>query len=257
MSHPHAPDPAKAPAPIANDTAPAPVADRFDRDAPPRQGAVIGYLNQHPVFLDYNLEFLVDACGGVRPRPGGAVDLQSYLIDRLRDRLARMTKQQRALLATSRANISTQARVQSAILFVVEAAGMEELLQAISIDVPVILGLDASSVVVACEDEPCRASLPRGFHTVRPALFRRMMPDGETVALSGDIRGRKDLFGDIAPEIRSQALVRLTILPDGPDCLLALGSRDPAMYQADMPTDLVSFLAQVIERCLRHRLLEA
>ena len=69
--------------------------------------------------------------------------------------------------------------------------------------------------------------------------------------LEGTVTGDEALFGAGAGLVRSQALVRLNVSTGAPPCLLALGSREPDMFHSGMRTELISFLARVLERCIR------
>jgi uncharacterized protein YigA (DUF484 family) len=59
-----------------------------------------------------------------------------------------------------------------------------------------------------------------------------------------------DLYGSEAPDLRSEALVRLD-LGDGRAGLLAFGATDPLRFHPDQGTDLLAFFGGVFERSLR------
>ena len=73
----------------------------------------------------------------------------------------------------------------------------------------------------------------------------RLAPGNAAVSI-----GDEALFGSGAGLVRSQALVRLNVSTGTPPCLLALGSREPDMFHSGMRTELISFLARVLERCI-------
>jgi uncharacterized protein YigA (DUF484 family) len=52
--------------------------------------------------------------------------------------------------------------------------------------------------------------------------------------------------------VQSQALLRVDISMDTPPAILAFGSRDPHMFTDGQGTELISFLAGVVERNFRH-----
>jgi hypothetical protein len=56
------------------------------------------------------------------------------------------------------------------------------------------------------------------------------------------------LFGDRAEAIQSMAMVRMAIWEPSRQGLLAFGSRNPGGFTEDMGTELVAFLARVVER---------
>ena len=56
------------------------------------------------------------------------------------------------------------------------------------------------------------------------------------------------LFGDLAPEIGSVALVRLALWDPARTGLIAFGAADPEAFAPDMGMELIGFLAEVVER---------
>ena len=56
------------------------------------------------------------------------------------------------------------------------------------------------------------------------------------------------LFGQRAPQIASMAMVRLAIWQPARVGILAFGSTDPEGFTPDMGSELVAFLARVVER---------
>ena len=62
---------------------------------------------------------------------------------------------------------------------------------------------------------------------------------------------RGELFGAAAGLVRSEALIRLSIGDATPEALLALGSRDAEHFQEGQGTELLGFLARVVEGSIR------
>ena len=56
------------------------------------------------------------------------------------------------------------------------------------------------------------------------------------------------LFGHDVGEVRSMAMVRMAIWEPSRQGLLAFGSPDPEGFTPDMGSELVAFLARVVER---------
>ena len=56
------------------------------------------------------------------------------------------------------------------------------------------------------------------------------------------------LFGERKAEVRSMALVRMAVWEPARQGLLAFGSADPEGFTPDMGSELVAFLARVVER---------
>ncbi|MBF0373840.1 MAG: DUF484 family protein, partial [Alphaproteobacteria bacterium] len=78
----------------------------------------------------------------------------------------------------------------------------------------------------------------------------KAMGDREVV-LCGPASGDPAVFGDAAGLVQSFALARLRLGDDQPQGLLALGSRGERTFVAGQATDLLSFLARVVEQAVR------
>ena len=69
--------------------------------------------------------------------------------------------------------------------------------------------------------------------------------------LQADITGLEAIFGSGANLVRSQALIRIDISLDMPPALLCFGSRNAMTFEDGQGIEQISFLARVIERCIR------
>jgi hypothetical protein len=78
---------------------------------------------------------------------------------------------------------------------------------------------------------------------------------GRNAVLMDDMLDDGTVFGAGAGLVRSAALARLQPGETTPPGLLALGSREATAFHPGLGSDLVAFLASVLEPCL-HKLLE-
>ena len=69
--------------------------------------------------------------------------------------------------------------------------------------------------------------------------------------LANDVPADPEVFGPAAGLVRSQALARIRAGKRTPEGLLALGSRDAAKFQSGQGTELLVFLAALLERLIR------
>ena len=69
--------------------------------------------------------------------------------------------------------------------------------------------------------------------------------------LHENIDADPEIFGEASGLVRSEALVRLRISLRTPAGLLAFGSRDPERFGPSQATELLNFLARVLEHCIR------
>lgn len=212
--------------------------------------SVAAYLAAHPEFLSEHPELLARLARRPAVRPDGVIDLQSFMVERLRAEVDRLKQQQRALISATRANQHSQSRVHAAILFLLDADNFEQLIQAITTDLAVMLDLDIACLLVESNGEDIPHVQISGVRVVGEGTIEAWL-DGRDIVLDGDITGVEAVFGGAAGLVRSQALIRLNVSHETPPALLALGSREPDMFQAGMRTELMGFLAKVLERCIR------
>ncbi len=217
----------------------------------PSAEEVAAYLRHHPDFLSRVPDL---AAHLVPPSPDDrgptVVDLQSYLLDRLRAEVKERRREHDALLATARANANNQARIHAAVLFLLDARSLEHLIQIISTDLAVLLDLDVACLIVESTGFVCANARATGVHLVEIGVVDRLL-GGRDLVLRRGITGGSAAFGPGAGLVASEALIRITVSDHAPDGLLALGSRDPDMFHPGQGTELIDFLARVVERCIR------
>jgi len=212
---------------------------------------VLDYLRAHPDFFRQHPDILNEILPPRREMGPGVKDFQSALIDRLRGDLDAMKGQSQHLIDTSRVNLSTQACVHECILALIAARSFEELIQCATTDLAVILDLD---VVTLCIEADGGAAAPaglQGLHLVANGTVASLIPHTQSCILRSDISGDPDLFGGAAPLVRSDALIRLNVSHATPSALLALGSRTPDKFNPGQATELLTFLARVLENLIR------
>ena len=99
---------------------------------------VAAFLRQHPDFLVEHPELLETLTPPALQRGERIVDMQQFMVQHQRSEIARLKSQQRALVATSRANLASQARVHTAVLALLAANSFENLIQIVTTDLAVL-----------------------------------------------------------------------------------------------------------------------
>ncbi len=211
---------------------------------------VCAYLRANPDFLLQN----ADLCQHLTPpavdHGRGVVDLQAFMVDRLRGEVRRLKDQQRELIGAARANMNSQNRIHAAVLFLLDAQSFEQLIQTITTDLAVLLDLDVVSLLIESNGHDIPHAQRSGVRVVEAGTVDRWLGRRD-VALNADIHGAAEIHGPGAGLVRSEALIRLQVSSATPDGLLAFGSREPDMFHDGQATELVSFLARVVERVIR------
>ncbi len=177
-------------------------------------------------------------------------DFQAYLIERLKADKREVMESTQELVETARSNMSNQARIHRAVLRILEAESFEEFIHVITIDLNPILNVDISALVVEAEGSKIPHISTSGVKVVPEGTLDRWM-EGRPMQLHANITGHEAIYGAGATLVRSQILARVDISGHTPPTLLAFGSRDPTMFDPGQATDLVNFLARVVERVFR------
>ena len=219
---------------------------------------VIAFLLSNPDFLTRHTALAGQLT--LPPRDFGSpvvVDMQHALTGRLRAEIDGLKADQRSLVSNSRANAASQARVHAAVLALISATSFEHLVSVITEELTLLLDIDAVGLSVEKEAVAGSARLPSfmGGPTTAPGVqvlsfgaVDQILGTDQDVLLRAEVEGDPALFGAAAAGlVCSDALVRLRVSSKAPMGLLALGSRKPGSFQPGQGTELLAFLARVIE----------
>ena len=72
-----------------------------------------------------------------------------------------------------------------------------------------------------------------------------------TVSLRENVEGDRRIYGEAAGLVRSEAMLRLSVREDAPCALLAMGSREPDRFHKGQGSELLTFLARILEHSIR------
>jgi uncharacterized protein len=211
------------------------------RDQNPGADAVRDYLYNNRDFLKQDPALMTEL--GLKPdAANNVVDFGPAALARVHEAHKRESVARKTLEATARANFAAQAQTHGAVVDLLDARNHADLARRVDELAQLRFGLCAG--VVALEG-PERT--PAGW---------RAMPEGGIDQVIGhqrvDLMGFQPvalgLFGERAPQVESMAIVRMAIWEPARSGLLAFGSTDPEAFTADMGSELVAFLARVVER---------
>ncbi len=212
---------------------------------------VAAYLRENPDFLARHGELLDVLQPPARDRGEGVVDLQQFMVERLRQEVARLRESRDDLLHTGRLNASAQSRVHEGALALLAARSFEHLIETATTDLTVILDLDAVTICVEQHADCTARPRIRGVHQLEAGTVDAVLgPRRSHVFLSG-IDGHPAIFGPAAGLVQSAALLRLEISSTTPPALLALGSRAPDHFDPSQGGELLLFLARALALTIR------
>jgi uncharacterized protein YigA (DUF484 family) len=200
--------------------------------------AVKEILSQHPHLLAEDAELNALA----RAACGNVVDLQAASIKRVERRARMIADTHRKLRAVARANLAVQAQIHACVLSLLDSATPRALDDLLDRFLAGRIGLDRAALLVEAEVPPGLMAIRRAPAGFVDAELGRTRAE----ALGRVTHGKVEIYGEGATDLRSQALLRLDIA--GRPGLFALGSRDAHTFAESQGTELVNFLARVIER---------
>jgi uncharacterized protein YigA (DUF484 family) len=208
-------------------------------EAPLEPAAVRRFLADNPEFLREDLGLLGEL--GLKIAAGNVVDFGPAAIARVHAAHQREALQRQQLEEIARANFSAQAQTHGAVVDLLDARNQADLAARLDHLAQHRFGLAAA--VIALEGE----RTPAGWKLLIDGQVD-MILGGHGLARMGLLPTALGLFDERQGEIRSMALVRMAIWEPSRQGVLAFGSTDPEGFTPDMGSELVAFLARVVER---------
>ncbi len=209
---------------------------------------VRAYLLEHPEFMEDNwpvLQALVPDEAGDE----GVQDFQRYRLAKLQDDFIALKAENEDLMDLMQEQLQRQNRINDAVAALLDAPDFFSTIRLIAHDFVELLDQESVGFFLEAGGWLDQGDYD-GLRVVEPGLVGRWL-NGSDISLEEVDAGLADLYGAAAGNVRSQALVRITIREGLPPGLLALGHRDPMHYATGLATEQVEFLGGVIERCLR------
>lgn len=219
------------------------------------------YLRRNPGFLQQypDVAAVLHApdrfAGTEHGRSGGVVDLQRYMVERLRHDIDQVQMRNARLIDTSRENLLGQRRIHEAVLAMLGATSFEQLIEVVTTDLAIHLDIDVVSICIESATRLPETPLRHGLMVMDEGLVDEVMGEGVDCILRDAAMPAPDrelIFGGGAGLIESDALLRIQPHPSTPQGILALGSREPDKFAPDQGTELLLFLARCFELCLRN-----
>jgi uncharacterized protein YigA (DUF484 family) len=174
-------------------------------------------------------------------KPANIVEFGPAALARLEAARARETTARQEIEALARANFHAQSQTHTLIVDLLESRNNADLARRVQQAAEERFGLIAGAIAV---EGPGRT--PVGWHTLPLGMIDTIL--GDANARMGPVIAASDLFGPLAEEVRSMALVRMAVWSPLRQGVLAFGSAEPDGFTRDMGAELVAFLARVVER---------
>ena len=216
---------------------------------------VVRFLRENPDFLERYPQLLsviraperqfedADEAGGE------VVDLQGAMLSRMRSELAQREEQSSELIDASRANLQSQNRVHAAVIAILSARSLDHMIETLTIDLAGLLNVDA--VALCLEGGMVTPTSAQGVRVLPVATIDKILDVSRTVSLRENVEGDRRIYGEAAGLVRSEAMLRLSVREDAPCALLAMGSREPDRFHTGQGSELLTFLARILEHSIR------
>lgn len=190
---------------------------------------------------------------------GNIVDLRGIAMERLENRLDRLEDTHRSVIAAAYENLAGTNQIHRALLALLDPLEFEDFLANLGTSVAEILKVDCIRLVIESHDTEGGMALasfgdllqvaPSGY--IDEYLADQRGSSLRQVTLRQIALGDGQIYGEIAPDMRSEACLKLDFGPGRLPGLLVMGSEDPHLFSAQQGTDLLAFFASVFERTMR------
>jgi uncharacterized protein YigA (DUF484 family) len=210
-------------------------------EAPLEPAAVRRFLSDNPDFLRADDGLLGEL--GLKVANGNVVEFAPAAMARVHAAHQQEASQRRQIEETARANFSAQAQTHGAVVDVLDARNHADLARRVDDLAQQRFGLAAGVIALETDGHP-----PAGWRGLVESQVDMILGGSHALARMGFAPTALGLFGERADGIKSMAMVRMAMWEPSCQGLLAFGSTDPQGFTEDMGTELVAFLARVVER---------
>ena len=213
--------------------------------------AVAEFLRLHPNFLVDNPNLIATLTPPSHHQHEGVVDLQRFMLESMREELGSLKSRENRLLEAAEERDASQSRVQEAALAILEAHSFEHLIRTVNKRITQLLCIASVRLCIETSEAIPGLAVKAGVIVIEAGTIDKWMRRTDDIVLVGGAPGRRVIFGRNASDVRSYALLRLNFGPKLPGGLLALGSSDADGFHPRQGTELIGFLARVLETCIR------
>jgi hypothetical protein len=201
---------------------------------------VSGFLREHASLIRDDADLLSDL--GLWIKSDNIVEFGPAALARLSAAKTREKVARTRIEATARANFAAQAQTHATVVDLLESRNHADLARRVDETARLRFGLVAGVIAI---ERP--GGVPAGWRALPEEGADGLLgPTG--LARMGAPRTAQALFDERAEDVASVALVRMAIWAPARQGVLAFGSPDPNGFTEQMGSELVAFLARVVER---------
>ena len=179
---------------------------------------------------------------GLRLAGGNVVDFGPIALARVAALHQLESSERQRLEAIAQANFSAQEQTHAAVVDLLEARNHADLARRVDDIARLRFGLVTGALAL---EGP--GNVPAGWKALVEGQVDLILGPRKLSRL-GVIPTAHGLFAEAAPAVGSVALIRLAIWEPARQGVIAFGAADAEAFTADMGSDLVAFIARVVER---------
>lgn len=224
----------------------------------PTASQVLAYLQANPDFIAQNPELLKT----LTPPKGETgsekvLDFNQFALGNLQSEVKELQSRFDGLLTSARDNMSAQRQIHEAVLELMKAQDLESLLEVITTDLVRLFDVDVVRLAMESEvaefyDPYAQAQHHAGVIFVPLGTVDRLIGMNDTACLLADAKeaGSEDvevIFKDCEELVGSIAMLRLRLVDMQREVALIFAVREVGRFHSQQATDLLSFLAEIVE----------
>ncbi len=209
---------------------------------------VLSFLEQNPDFLATTPEAWQCQALGAQG-DGNVVDLGRFQVQRMRQQIETLQQQNRDFLQSGRINTLILAKAERAVMRLLDAQSLQEVLAAIGSELADVMGVDACVLALECDRAQIGYLKGPGLYRLTEGSVERVMGD-QPVMLNATATYDALVFGKQAEHVASSCLVRLRVREHGVDGILGFGSGYVGAFDQGQGARIVGFLGHFVERVL-------
>ena len=228
---------------------------------------VADYLRKHPDFFTKHPDLFEEISSPEVEHGGNVVDLRAAMVGKLQTGIKSLKNKYEGLIVSSRDNMSTLHQVHEAVLALIRAPALEQLLERLIMDLPSLFGVDIVRVCIESEmgehyENKFGEQNASGVAFLEYGVIDTALGREKSILLSGDttkqfILGFEQIFADCSGIVESCALLRMRLPASQRNALLAFGVRIKDHFHEGQGTEMLLFLAQIVEHRLDETLSDA
>ena len=207
---------------------------------------VEAYLRDHPGFLADRPDIYRALVPPRRLHGEQLADHMAAMLEAERHRTRALEAEMLSAAEAGRAGAGLNVRIRLAVLALMRA---QDVLEAVTQEVPALLGVETCSIAAEPLCTPPMTLRPAGIRTLPAGTVVRLIGRGRDAVVRAQPSETEMLHGEAAPLVARDALARVP-LAAGPPTMIALGARTASALPARQSVGVLAFLGRAVAAAL-------